>query len=250
VLAAIGKVESDHGRSRAPGVTADENAAGAGGPMQFLASTWEVYGVDADRDGRTDRYSPADAIYGAANYLCASGGDDPRTLDRAVFAYNHATWYVDRVLRQAAAYQAATTSLAGAAGLLSDPRLTLSANARADLAAGIVDPRLAAALAALLARHTLTVGVFKTGHPKMIVTDTGPGTEISTHYYGRGADITAVDGQPVSRANGGARQVVRELQTLLAGTRYELGQPWPDLVGPDTFTNAVHQDHIHLGLLT
>ncbi len=84
----------------------------------------------------------------------------------------------------------------------------------------------------------------------MIVTDSGPGNRVSKHYYGRVADILSVDGINVSRANQAARFVVLELQNLLIGQSYELGQPWADLVGAGTFTNAVHQDHIHVGLLT
>ena len=59
--------------------------------MQFLASTWAEYGIDANGDGVTDRWDPADAIYGAANYHKASGapGDTPD----AVYAYNH-SWAV------------------------------------------------------------------------------------------------------------------------------------------------------------
>jgi hypothetical protein len=146
-----------------------------------------------------------------------------------------------------AANQAASVPLSSA--LLDNPRLALSSSARGDLIKGIIDARLVTALAVLLRRHTLTVGVFKTGHSKMIVTDNGPGHVVSTHYYGRGADLMAVDGEPVSRTNREARQVVLELQALLADTRYELGQPWYDLVRPGTFTNRVHQDHIHVGLL-
>ncbi len=247
VLAAIGKIESDHGRSPAPGVASGENAAGAGGPMQFLAATWDAYGVDANQDGRTDRYDPADAIFGAASYLCASGAGNPRRLSDAVFAYNPADWYVRQVLAQAAAYETGIAP-ADTLALLQHPRLTLSPYARTDLVAGVVDARLTAALAVLLQRHSLSIGGFKTGHPKMIVTAAGPGALISTHYYGRGADLMSIDGRPVSRVNPGARSVVRELQALLAGTRYEIGQPWPDLVQPGTFTNAVHQDHIHIGI--
>jgi hypothetical protein len=249
VLAAIGKIETDHGRSQAPGVTAGENYAGAGGPMQFLPSTWAVYGVDANGDGRTDRYDPADAIFGAAHYLCESGAGQTRHLYRAVFAYNHADSYVRAVLTQATAYEAARIPT-DAATLLGDARLTLSPNARTDMASGTVDPRLIAALGNMLTRHTLTIVVFKTGHPKMIVTDSGPGTVISTHYYGRGMDITAVDGRPVGRTNLRARKAVLELRRLLTGTRYELGQPWPELVQPGTFSNQVHQDHIHVGVFT
>ncbi len=106
VLAAIGKVECDDGRDPDPSCTTPGavNSAGAGGPMQFLASTWATYGVDAEGNGVRSRWDPADAIYGAANYLRASGA--PGDLRAAIFAYNHAAWYVDEVLRIAAGYRA------------------------------------------------------------------------------------------------------------------------------------------------
>jgi hypothetical protein len=107
VLAAIGKVECDDGRDPDPSCTRPGavNAAGAGGPMQFLASTWATYGVDAQGNGVPSRWDPADAIYGAGNYLRASGA--PGDLRAAIFAYNHADWYVNEVLRIAASYRAA-----------------------------------------------------------------------------------------------------------------------------------------------
>jgi hypothetical protein len=99
VLAAIGQVESDHGRNAGP------SSAGALGPMQFLPSTWKVYGVDGDGDGKADITNPFDAIPGAAKYLCASGGGKGgQSLYKAIFAYNHADWYVQKVLNLAAAY--------------------------------------------------------------------------------------------------------------------------------------------------
>jgi cell wall-associated NlpC family hydrolase len=115
VLAAIGKVESNHGRSSAPGVTTGMNSAGAAGPMQFgiagkAGDTWAKYGVDADQDGVADVYDPADAIFGAAKYLCANGANQGRLSD-AVFAYNHADWYVQQVLTQASEYAATTVAL-------------------------------------------------------------------------------------------------------------------------------------------
>jgi hypothetical protein len=104
ILAGIGKVECDHGRDPAPSCTQEGqlNAAGAGGPMQFLASTWAAYGVDADGDGRADRWDPADAIFAAANYLRAAGA--PNDYGRAILAYNHASWYVAEVESWAARY--------------------------------------------------------------------------------------------------------------------------------------------------
>ncbi len=106
VLAAVGKVECDHGRDPDPSCTHEGavNSAGAGGPMQFIGSTWARYGVDADGSGQPDRWDPADAIFAAANYLRASGiRDDER---RALLAYNHASWYVAEVEAWAARYRA------------------------------------------------------------------------------------------------------------------------------------------------
>ncbi len=120
VLAGIGKVECDHGRSPAPSCTREGavNAAGAGGPMQFLASTWATYGVDAAGAGSPNRWDPADAIYGAANYLRASGA--PSNYERAIFAYNHADWYVAEVERWAWRYSETSTSSGAQAWFASD----------------------------------------------------------------------------------------------------------------------------------
>ncbi|WP_436778221.1 NlpC/P60 family protein [Yinghuangia sp. YIM S09857] len=106
VLAAIGKVESDHGR--APSLV---SSAGALGPMQFMPATWTSYGANGDI------WNPNDAIPAAARYLCASGARDSKDVYGAVFAYNHADWYVDKVLTQAAAYTAPAPNTApGAPG--------------------------------------------------------------------------------------------------------------------------------------
>jgi hypothetical protein len=108
ILAAIGKLESDHGRAWLPGVRSGWNAAGAAGPMQFgigkgrAGNAWARYGGDFDRDGRTSVYDPGDAIPAAARYLCAYGA--PHHLDRALFAYNRSWSYVARVRRLARRY--------------------------------------------------------------------------------------------------------------------------------------------------
>jgi Transglycosylase SLT domain len=108
VLAGIGKVECDHGRDPDPSCTQEGavNSAGAGGPMQFLASTWATYGVALD-GGAPDRWNPEDAIFGAANYLKASGA--PGDYRKAIYAYNHAEWYVDEVESWAARYRGPPT---------------------------------------------------------------------------------------------------------------------------------------------
>ncbi|HVE73503.1 MAG TPA: lytic murein transglycosylase [Mycobacteriales bacterium] len=100
VLAAIGQVESGHGRNNGP------SSAGALGPMQFLPSTWAAYGVDGDGDGRADIMSAYDAVPSAALYLCRNGaGRGGQSLYDAIFAYNHADWYVRKILALADAYR-------------------------------------------------------------------------------------------------------------------------------------------------
>ncbi|MGI8558725.1 MAG: lytic murein transglycosylase [Solirubrobacteraceae bacterium] len=107
ILAAIGKVECDHGRDPDPSCTHEGslNYAGAGGPAQFLLSTWQQYGVDGDGNGTRDMWSAPDAIFAMGRYLRASGA--PSDYGRAIFAYNGAGWYVQKVLSIAAGYRAA-----------------------------------------------------------------------------------------------------------------------------------------------
>jgi membrane-bound lytic murein transglycosylase B len=104
VLASINGIESAFGSNMGP------SSAGAVGWMQFLPSTWETYGVDANGDGIRDPANPEDAIFAAASYLSAAGM--PADTYDAIFAYNHADWYVAEVLANAACYG----SLGGGAG--------------------------------------------------------------------------------------------------------------------------------------
>ncbi len=108
VLAGIGTMESDNGRSTARGVHQGKNRKGAEGPMQFEPATFAEYAVRADPSRRLTPYDPADAIFTAARMLCADGaaGGSPKGLRRAIFAYNHACWYVRDVLAITAGYAA------------------------------------------------------------------------------------------------------------------------------------------------
>ena len=99
VLAAIGQVESGHGRNNGP------SSAGALGPMQFMPATWKSYGVDGDGDGKSDIWSPYDAVPTAAKYLCANGaGQGGEKLRKSIWFYNHSWDYVNKVMGIADAY--------------------------------------------------------------------------------------------------------------------------------------------------
>jgi cell wall-associated NlpC family hydrolase len=120
VVAAIGKVETNHGRLKAPGVTEGANFAGAAGPMQMgigvgaAGSAFWTYAIDGNGDGKASPYDPADAIPSATAYLCRALRDHGGDLSQAVFAYNHAQWYVDKVLAIASSYAATASLPAGA----------------------------------------------------------------------------------------------------------------------------------------
>jgi cell wall-associated NlpC family hydrolase len=149
VLAGIGKVESDDGQTTLTGVMSGSNDFGAAGPMQIgidgaSGNQWGgapahpasevVNGVatDEDGDGIASVYDPADAIAGAAKYLVEHGAQ--QNIPAAIFAYNHADWYVEEVLSWASTYASggftvtdvtqgndagAVTGTAGSSGLCS-----------------------------------------------------------------------------------------------------------------------------------
>ena len=92
------------------------------GPMQFIPTSWAVWGQDADADGTADPSDVDDAALATASYLCAGDRDLSQDKDRrsAVFSYNHSWDYVDLVLAWADAYATGTpvqtASLTGGAG--------------------------------------------------------------------------------------------------------------------------------------
>jgi hypothetical protein len=100
VLAAIGQIESGDGTNEGP------SSAGALGPMQFLPSTWAIWGIDGfGQAGTPNIMNPYDAVPSAARMLCADGAAaGGASLSAAIFDYNHANWYVSEVLALAAEY--------------------------------------------------------------------------------------------------------------------------------------------------
>jgi hypothetical protein len=171
LLAAIGKIESDHGRTggahlepdgrvepKIIGVALDGASESqqvrdtddgvfdgdgiydrAVGPMQFVPSTWASTGLDASGDGLADPHNAVDAVHAAASYLCSVGADDPSRIRDAVWAYNHSWEYVDAVLAQASRYAAGggervRPSPTLIAMVLTNPRLDIYAEGRQDIA--------------------------------------------------------------------------------------------------------------------
>lgn len=242
ILAAIHKVETNFGRVRAT------SSKGAQGPMQFMPSTWPSYATDGDGDGLADINGVEDAIFSAASLLCANGAGDPARLADAIWNYNHSDEYVAEVIKLAASYGVVTfgegIAAASPSDILNDPRISLTANARADVEAGVVDARILALLETISRRYSVGVGVFKTGHSKYVKDS----DRISYHFYGRAVDISFVAGAPVSTSNFQAREVV----TFLAGLRGqvrpdEVGHPFSDLIFSGGFSDADHKGHIHIG---
>ncbi len=122
VLAAINEIETDYGRNL------NISSAGALGWMQFMPQTWAAYGTDANGDGRKDPFNPVDAIFAAARYLKAAGAEDD--LRKAIFAYNHADWYVESVLMRARLIGGLPADLVGSLSALTQGLFPVFARAR------------------------------------------------------------------------------------------------------------------------
>jgi hypothetical protein len=286
VLAAIGKVESDHGRigggqlqpdgsvrpriigvalDGSPGVMriADTDRGRydgdtvydrAVGPMQFIPSTWSSYGIDASGNGIADPHNALDAIHAAAIYLCANGAGDPERVSSAILAYNRSTAYRDRVLELAAGYATGgagntTPSPTLISMVLANPRLQIYPAGKDDIAAGRIDARVLTLMQLASQQHELGIVSLKTGHSRCIGGGDYPGCRVSHHWHGRAVDIATIDGRAVSVSNVVARELALWLDQLPAELRpSEVGTPWRDLSPrPGYFSDQAHTRHLHLG---
>jgi hypothetical protein len=125
--------------------------------------------------------------------------------------------------------------------LLANSRVVFDAIGIADLQAGRIDPRIVAVLTRLAATHTITVTAMCSDYPKF----TSGGT-ITRNYLGRGVEIGAIDGAAVSAGNPTAYEVAVEPAAFDASYRPdEVGSPF-SIALPGYFTDAAHQDHIHI----
>jgi murein DD-endopeptidase MepM/ murein hydrolase activator NlpD len=169
VLAAINEIETDYGRNL------NVSTAGALGWMQFMPGTWKQYGVDANHDGRKDPYNPVDAIFAAARYLKAANAETD--VRRAVFAYNHADWYVDSVLMRASLIGGLPADLVGSLTGLTQGHFPVHAKARYadDISARDARKRVKKGNAALPVVSSTTrrgINIFaKAGSPVIAVQD-------------------------------------------------------------------------------
>ncbi len=187
VLAAINEIETDYGRNLAV------SSAGAIGWMQFLPSTFARYGVDANADGKKDPFNPVDAIFSAARYLRAAGAASD--VRKAVFAYNHATWYVDSVLLRARLIGGLPSDLVGSLTGLTQGHFPLHAKAR------YADDVAEAARARRVKGHNAAIPVDSNAHRK-------------------GIDVFAKSGSPVVAVQDG--RVVRLGSTARLGRFIQL----------------------------
>jgi hypothetical protein len=169
VLAAINEIETDYGRNLSV------STAGAVGWMQFMPTTWAKWGVDANGDGVADPYNPVDAIFTAARYLNAAGAS--KSLPGAIFAYNHADWYVQSVLLRAKLLEGIPSRLIGALNGLVQGEFPVAA------AAKYADNSVVA-----LAKHRV-----KTANAARVIDSTGS----------QGTSVFAKTGSPVIAVNDG-----------------------------------------------
>ena len=270
VLAAIGKVETNHGRSSAPGVRSGVNRFGCcAGPMQFnirngSPSTWDTWGTGVV----AQVYDPAHAIPAAARKLCADGLARPQqirtdpcpnvvgsaALHTAIKRYNNACWYVHEVVTLAGRYTSTAPVLAPTPSkdpfvraLVHNKRITTTSShgcdPAADLASGRLDLRVQSLLAVIADRYSVRLSCLRTGHSRFVKGT----TRVSNHTVWRAVDIDVVDHQPVSKASPASRDLVVWLDGLQGPLRpSEIGSPF-DIDRRPYFSDEGHQEHVHVG---
>jgi hypothetical protein len=233
ILAGIGRVECDHGRDPDPSCSREGavNPAGAGGPMQFIASTWAQYGVDGDGDGKVDRWDPADAIFAAANYLARSGA--PQDYRHAIFAYNHAVWYISEVQSWAARYRGSTLAQSSSMELL-DGEAAEATGADARLQAETTTAvQFVAGVRAMLSPSDGHRALIPAGAPAVVQAMIVSGNELQDLPYGPG-------GHPDPR---GALE--EDCSSTVNYVLYRAGvRPISEIVDD----NPLAQDYVHWGM--
>src|SRR5919106_5819218 len=126
--------------------------------------------------------------------------------------------------------------------LLHNDHVSVDADGIADLKAGRIDPRVVSVLTEVAKKHDITISAMASDHDQYTA-----GGSVSNHYYGRAFDISVVDGQPVNPGNAAAQELATSLDSLPESIRpSEVGSPWA-LPGSADFSDAAHQNHVHIG---
>jgi hypothetical protein len=243
-LAAVATLESDFGRAMSKAEMRKH------GPLGLVGEEWKRYAVDGDGDGRIRRQTPADSAATLARMAWAEGG-----LRAGLFEHNHAKWYVDAVLGEAAQLEgkckvsevewALALPNAVVAPIKWENLTILNEVAREDLEGGRVDPRIVGLLGAMTQSHQIVVSSLRSDHSKF----TAEGG-VSNHYFGRAIDIAAVDGVPCTDTSPTApcAQLAITLAALPAPAMPTELIYCFDVDGPGpAFARADHCDHIHAG---
>jgi murein DD-endopeptidase MepM/ murein hydrolase activator NlpD len=231
ILAGINEIETDYGRNL------NVSSAGALGWMQFMPATWKQYGVDANHDGKKDPFNPVDAIFAAARYLKAAGADTD--VRRAVFAYNHADWYVDSVLMRARLIGGLPSDLVGSLTGLTQGHFPVSAKATYadDLSERQINAKIAKGRNAAMPVEANTsrrgINIYAKAGTQAIATQDGKVLKIGrTKRLGRFIQLEDVYGNTYTYAHlkkvAGAYAVPKEQKVSKAQVAKELGLPKKD----------------------
>ncbi len=240
VLASINKIESNFGQNMGP------SSAGAIGWMQFMPDTWLRWGTDSDGDGVADPWTPSDAIYSAARYLAAAGGQTD--IRRGVFAYNHADWYVNEVLDLAHVYgQAApaqTADLQRVQAALQQARKRVAAANRAAFAADLSVMRLRKQASGLHARANATQLLSdRLAYDRQAVLLDGQMRDAAVQAQARHDALTeARDKLAAATRNASAPSFSPAVGTLMGAPSYSGGYVFPVGGGPQV-VSVGHSHH-------
>lgn len=243
-LAAVARLESEFGK----GMPAD--LMETRGPLGLDGTEWRRYAVDGDADGRLRHSDPDDSAATLARMIWSRGG-----LRAGLFTHNHAEWYVQAVLGDAAEIEGRckTSTVEWSLALpnvviapINWDNLTLSNELeQQDLDSGAIDPRIVGLIGAITQGHQITISSLRSDHSQY----TAEGG-VSNHFYGRAMDIAAVDGVSCTETAPAAPcgELARTLSALPSPAMpteliycYDVDGPGP------AFARSDHCDHVHVG---
>ena len=255
LLAGVGMEETAHGRNTST------SSAGARGLMQFMPGTWRIYGTDGDGDGRAIITNDADSVMSASHYLATTGATRASGVRKALFAHNHATWYINDVLYYAHHYET------GSNGTTETGEVSCNQSADGGDAGPVPDgpngpcpPSGSAAERGLKPNALRALRCVKQAFPWITwMGGVGKRNNVSDHPYGRAIDFMI---PAWNTAAGRARgwQVARWLQKNAATLKvkyiifdmkvwraYRSSQGWQPYTffGPNPGPTLAHEDHVH-----